>query len=457
MKDFFIKIPKVIYVIFFLSIFVRLILLVALLAHGGQSSLLLEDSIDYKYLGDSLLAHHEYAINGVTEAFRGPGYPIFFLLLGWFSLPFWFGSVLQIIVASFVPVFIYFLAKKFIYLSDRFSFFAACLVIFEPIQIFYSVVLMPDLFFSIFFMLGLFFLMKWLINQNLKYAIWAGVFIGVSNYFRPAGLYFLIAVLLSFPLFMFFKKIPIRKSWHLALCVVGVVLVMMPWYVRNYVAFNEVGFVSAGAYNLYVYSAASTMSLATGDTLQHSMEFLASELKKNAPDHKNPSSFKNEEYLNHKSKEIIFAHPTAYLKSYFLGLNTFLFSGNYHYLLSKYNVIDVPKNVSFSLYFAQNGFLAGISEIMSVIINPYFFLALLGKIFWVIVVLGSIVGAWFYRKNITAFVFFLALLYFCVTILSTTLGVEARHRYMLNPLIFLFFTAMISHIYDRFVRCRTRI
>jgi hypothetical protein len=165
--------------------------------------------------------------------------------------------------------------------------------------------------------------------------------------------------------------------------------------------------------------------------------------------------FRNGEYLVGRTIEVVRAHPIDYLSTYFLGLNTLWFSNNYHYFLYKYGFITLPESrPSFSMILAGGGPMAVIRELWKIGLHPYVITAILGKLLWLILVFGSLLGAGTSFKNdrnVLAFTYLLLVIYFSATILSTGIGVEQRHRYPLNPLIFIFFTTMAYSFYEKYL------
>jgi hypothetical protein len=154
-------------------------------------------------------------------------------------------------------------------------------------------------------------------------------------------------------------------------------------------------------------------------------------------------------FYESRSKEIISQYPLVFVRTYLAGLNNFLFSGTYHFLLSKYGVVSVPERISFSFYVNENGIGAAFTKFAPLLFTPYFFLAAFGKVIWFVLIAGSLIGAWIHRRNPLAILFVASLAYFCVTTVSVTIGAEARQRYMLNPLIFIFFAAYASVVWTR--------
>jgi hypothetical protein len=254
------------------------------------------------------------------------------------------------------------------------------------------------------------------------------------------------------------RSMRLRFVGHFVLLGITMFIMMLPWYMRNYRNFGHFDFVSSTAYNAFVYPAAASEAAMTGQEYTVVKQRLLSELRQAAPNPENPSSLENKDYLLDVTKHQVITYRKGFANTYFLGLNTFLFSGNYHYLFYKYGVIAPPqKIISFSMSLASDGVGTTLSKLSTMALQPYVFLALIGKLFWIVMVLGSIIGAYFYRKHPVGILFLISIAYFSFTILSVTIGVEARHRYMLNPLIFLFFTAMIGVLYDRYLGRHSRI
>lgn len=449
--------PRAALLIFAVAVALRLLVLGGLLMYDGERALIWGDTVRYQMLANSVLEGNGYSYRGEPEAYRPPGYPAFFILVESLHIPFWIAALLQVLVSSLIPVAAYFAALHFLNLRRHFAVLAGLLCAIEPVQAYYGTVLLPDVLFSALFLGGLMLVLKWIEKQDLRLLLSAGILLGLSNYIRPAGLYFVAIMSAVLMLRLLRTRLLKEKFWHVALFVISFVLVLAPWYVRNYAQFGEIGFVSAGAYNLYVYGAASTEALATGKSYEETYDAFAADLKKEAPDPKNQWSFSNIDYMNARSKSVILTHPTAFLKTYLAGLNHSLFAGAYHFLLAKYGLIDVPERISFSFFLNDKGIAATATKFIPLIATPYFFLAAAGKILWFILVALSLFGAWKYRQSALALIFFVTLLYFAFTMISVTVGSEARHRYALNPLIFIFVAAALSDIWSRFRQWRNRV
>ncbi len=435
--------------VFLLSTAAKLLVLVFLMGQaGGVENLILGDSGHYLELARSTLAGTGYWYEGHIESFRAPGYPLylgFFLATG---IPLVVASLFQILVASLLPVLVVACGVRYLKLPLAWATAAGVLTALEPVLTFYAVALMPDVFFAVGTFAALLLLVRWHERGRLRDIILAGVLIGLANYMRPAMLYFpLFFAVLALGVYVVKRRLTKKRLVHIMLFILVPVAVMSPWYLRNYVEFGVPGFVSAKGFTVYRYSAASVESIATGVPFDEVTQSLLARARAEAP-LPNLESFEDEPYLLAASKALIAAHPVAYVQSYLLGLNTFWFSGNYHYLLAKYGLISRPTTrTSFSLVLATQGIGGVLDVVWARIESPYLLIAIFGKVLWLVVGLFALVGLLLYRRTPFALITLVLALYSCATILATTIGVEARHRYYLNPLLFLFFVATLYLLY----------
>lgn len=445
-------IPRDVWIIFGIALIARLFLLSALLISGGESTLVWADTTRYLALAQNTLDGIGFVHKGVPDAYRAPGYPMYLMPFLALDLPLWFASCIQIVLSSLIPVGAYYLARNYLHLSRRWVLGVGIIAAIEPVQVYFGTVLLPDTLFAIFFLVSLFFVLRWLSLYDIRSAVWAGVFLGLANYFRPAGLYFAFVIVVLCALYAWRTVNTRMKLAHFGAFMGMLILVLAPWYVRNYMQFGVPDFVSASSYNLYVYGAASTFALAQEKTYEETNTMFLAQLRAEAPDRENRWSLKNVEYLEARSKEVITRYPLFFVRNYLAGLNNFLFSGMYHSLLARHHMITVPERISFSFYLNDKGVWATIVKFSPLILTSYFFLAAAGKILWLMLIFGALWGAWIYRRNPLAVLFLASFAYFCLTVISVTIGAEARQRYALNPLIILFCFALLAAAYERFLR-----
>ena len=101
--------------------------------------------------------------------------------------------------------------------------------------------------------------------------------------------------------------------------------------------------------------------------------------------------------------------------------------------------------------------MALVKKILETVNTPYGFVALSGKIGWVILTSGAIMEALRRRKESLGFFFLVILAYFILANIPMALSIEGRHRYALNPLIFLLFLSLYRRIFSGRVSLSKRL
>ncbi|MEX0931917.1 MAG: glycosyltransferase family 39 protein [Candidatus Paceibacterota bacterium] len=461
-KEFYTENKKAILIILGLGIGIRLILLVSLLVYGGTNTLIWGDTAQYLNLAQNVVEGDGYIydkFDGLPNAYRPPGYPAYLMPFVYFGIPLWVASIPQILLSTLVGVLVFFLARKYLHFGVLTSTFAGLLTVLEPMQAYYSVVLLPDILTTVLLLVGLLYIFSFLEKTHWMHLGIGAVLLGISLYIRPVALYLGVLLLVAYTLRDYWRgKIVWIRTGALLFVVVVMMFAMMPWQARNLNVFGVADFVSAGAYNFFTYGATFTNAVAKGIGYDESLEELRTRYEGGLPDKNDRRSMKNNEYYNTVSKEVILNNPVPYTTAYLIGLNTFFFSGNYHQILKHHGLIDAPqRGLSFSLILSNEGPVAVLKTLGKHVFTPYVGLALFGKIFWVLISVGAFIGMWLFRKHEFTFMACIVTLYFCATLLQTTMGVEARHRYTLNPLLFLYFSAMLSYVYAYYIRRRTAL
>ncbi len=441
--------------IFIISFLSRILVFLYLFIKFGEEAIVWGDSVRYLGSGESIL-RGVFEYGGLKEVYRTPGFPFFLSFFISLGIPVWAMSLFNILLSSFIPVFVVYFCSR-INLSGIWKKIAVGLSIFEPLMIYYSIPILPDVLFCVLLFAVIFFILKFLDVKKIKFIFIASILIGILNYVRPVGIYLSLAIFLF--LFFWIKETSLSKRFFYGLIIVLIpIITMIPWQYRNYKVFGVFEFTSALPVNLFNYAGASSLSFSANIPYQEAKLKLLEEFKNEAPYPSNQKDLRNSSYLKNKTKDIISLYPLGYIKSVIAGLNTFLFSGNYHYLLMKYEIIDRPEEIkSYSFIWAKEGASGLLKVVLKDISSPYTLIAFLGKIFWIIIVLASLLGGLIKRKDPLSVLFLIILLYFCSTILSVGIGVEARHRFALNPLIFIFSSVMMKFIYERFIRSRSAI
>ncbi len=177
----------------------------------------------------------------------------FFLIFGKTA----FAAKLPSIIIScfFLPLVVYFIAKELT--GSKFPGFAAGLgVLFYPVIFEESLQSLSDVLYSFVVCAGVLFSMKALDDERFFYPL--GVFMGLSYYAKGSGL-------ILIPGHILFQVIARRSVKKILISLFIAFLILLPWFIRNYVHFRDplfstqrfissyIGFEGweAGAYDLY--------------------------------------------------------------------------------------------------------------------------------------------------------------------------------------------------------------
>ncbi len=441
---------KKIGVVFLVAIAVRVIVLLWLYLTVSEQSIIFGDTTRYLTLADNTLAGVGYVYDGILETFRLPGYPAFLMLLRILHLPLIAGSLIQIVFASGIAVWAMWFARVKLKLSEHAAFFVGIIAAVEPIQVYYSVILLPDVFFTVAFLVAITYAMRWIEAPSVRDAVIVGMAIGIGNYFRPAMLYLPIFIAVMFLGRAIVRKTSIGQALTASLIIAAVSFaILSPWYVRNKIQFDHFELISMREYMLYVYGAGATDASYRNIPYETAKQELLARARAEAPD-SNIATFANGEYYGEKAREIIYAHPFRFAQLYALGVGTFWTAGNYQYLFKSMGWLAPPsKSISYTMLLGSEGPVVAVKTFMSRITEPFILVALFDRVFWASIFALCILGLWKYRTTAVGWFVLILFAYFSATILSTIIGVEARHRYAVNPIIFAFAVAAIAAIYSR--------
>lgn len=196
-------------------------------------------------------------LDGSPHFFRVPGYSLFLsLAYKLFAFSEKIAMWIQLFVGSFLPLLVFFLSLVLfpgvIWLAKASSIFSALHIGF----VLFSGFMMTESLFCLFFFLFLLLFLQIVFKgrfpssisrlrqsfgaQDLRRASFlAGVFLGCAAMFRPVGHYLLIVSLLI----LLFQNITFKKKWKLGvLLCVGWLLIVFPWFARNYFLTKHVFF-----------------------------------------------------------------------------------------------------------------------------------------------------------------------------------------------------------------------
>ena len=442
--------------IYVIAVGVRVLILVLILWFFGNVRLTeLADGPKYMRLATTLLARHAFVdpmvAGDLPEDVRPPGYPAFLAFFLLFKTPLWAISLVQILVTSLCAVYAMRLARRMA-LSPRVAYAAGIITALEPLQALHSVILSSDAFGSLTFLLFFYFLVLFWQEEKLRHLMYAVVFLAAFNYVRRVGVYlgFAMGPLLVMAAFI------LRRRWRnmlvpATLFIVSFFLLLMPWMARNYYASGHFAFSSSLSRVLFYNAGGAVAAARDGTTFEQAKTKLENEIVPRLPEPRDIESFKNGPLYRDYARRIILANPVQYLKLYFFALNTFFTSGNYHYLLKYFGVIDAPREGvrSFTLLFASHSLGDSWAAVRIFVAQSYGLIALLGRIFWIPLFLGSLLSCLYlwrvYPASRFALMTYLVIVVYSAAMIGAHIeGTEARHRMYLDPLMFVFGSAGLS-------------
>lgn len=426
----------------FLTAFVlRFVLFVVILFFVGQSGLMLGDSKQYIGLAQSLADGNGFMLDGKPFFFRTIGYPgILAIGLKLFrSLP--FIIFLQLILASYLPLIVLRIGRA-LGLGERTSRIAAWMTAIEPHLIFYSVMVLTETTYTFIFLLAILSAFLAMQTNKKKYAVATGVYIGLGMLIKP--------LLQFFPLFLipFFLPFWRKISWKQTLmhiCIISGITgaLLAPWIIHNKNVHDSTSLSNQGSVAALFYLGTSIVSV------RDHISYPAAEAKVKADFEQKHGEGKTELEKNalYAKEAFSYMQQNPLIVARIFAINTFTLwtSSNYNSFLHYYHVTPplTHKNLPPTHYVAQGRYLDLAKALGEILTQPFYSIGLLGRMLWIVLTILFVQGfckAWVrLPKQRLEFVLIAALCaYLTATIWVDGLGIEARLRFMLIPIEFLF-------------------
>lgn len=251
-----------------------LILLLALCLRGGllvmawnhPAAVVTPDTAGYVQLSDSL-GEGDFSLDGKSEIFRTPGYPLFLLAAAPLGQKHWWHGVLAAqVVLDVLLVYLTYLLGWMV-LGRRAGLWAAALQAFSAVAIASSLRMLSDGMFAALATLAILLLVHHVRSGRMWSLVSAGIALGAACYVRPVGqamLAMLTAAMLARAGWAWYSSrtparapVPATSRSALAgaalLAVVGLAA-LSPWVVRNGMKADYWGFSSFAADSVYFYA-----------------------------------------------------------------------------------------------------------------------------------------------------------------------------------------------------------
>jgi 4-amino-4-deoxy-L-arabinose transferase-like glycosyltransferase len=447
---------------------VRLILLVvsiarlpSTLARTGLNTLVQGDTDSYLEPGRNLLLHGSYASGGMPELFRTPGYSLFLAITSFAGVP---AAAAANVLLSLLSVFLVWKLGRAVFRNDRIALGAAWIFAFEPLSVLNSVLLLSDTLFLVLFLLSMERLVVFLRTLRLSVLVAAGLWLTAATFVRPVTYYLPVALALGMFLVLWRQRaLPSQPAlapgifWKApAVLLISVLPWLAAWQVRNWVETGYSGFSSITEQNFYFYIAADVLAQSEHRSLYDvQAELLArcgpgcgelAYLGKSFPAAAPAPSGWNQgwglAFLHSESLRIIRAHFGIYLRSSVTHVLQVAFNpgeGSFNLLLDPLESMDIAN--SFRYKGPVQGLISLAHTYPWIVVEKAFFSA-------VLVGLYLLAARGLFRTGLRDVSIWLllgtSLYFFAISAVAGGVGVTARYRLPMMPVVCLLAAAGVS-------------
>lgn len=213
------------------------------------------DANGYHKLAKTIINHHRFAydVKSESEVLRTPGYPLFVsLIYVLFGIRPWVVLLFQILFDTSICFIFFSIIQRL--LDTKIALISSLLYSLDPLFTLYSCMLISDIFFVFFIVLGFYFFIRGIINKGSKSSLiffgFTGFFLGFATLIRPISLYlpFLYVVFL-----LIHYRYKIKPTVQYAITILFFfILTLIPWIYRNYTNFNNFSISTSFSYNLLI-------------------------------------------------------------------------------------------------------------------------------------------------------------------------------------------------------------
>ena len=453
--------PRILFLILVAAVVVRVGLFAWVLVFGvGESITSYGDGKGYIELATNLAQGNGFVtLNQATQelevqTLRAPGLPF---LLAPFTLfengLVIYGFILAILSGILLPFFTYHIGTRLF--TNGPALIAAALVAFEPHMVWFSFVTLSEIPFLLAFMGGIYCVVLYRSTFSSAW-IAAGLLLGSAVLIRPPFLpIFGILVIGTAAWSLMVRNSKLAQ--RIGILIAGIAIVLLPWSVRNFSHTGSFAISAMGWYNLYFDYVSSIYVIEDG------VDFGVEKNRRaeNPPPGVPRSEIQSTTYSGHfrnAALEEMWAHKGTVVKLESLLLFTFFTNDSYYYYLRRYGLIDersLEKHTAASHSMLAQG-MAGVRPVVDELMRQRF-IPIFGRVFTIIIVLLALWGLITHRRN--QMVWLLAAMIGVTALVSTTLGlgVEARLRLPVQPLMFMLAGAGLYRVvlwYD-YVRSRS--
>ena len=256
------------------------------------------DSYDYLRLAQALLDNHHFGSQDQLEIFRPPGYPFILLCFKTMTSLLAIPTLFQVLLDGLLCCLLWYLAGQLYSWS-----LANVSLAFQSLSLVsavYATQVLSDSIFTLFLFLFLIVFSRIVSSSRFenRTCLIGGILIALMAYLRAITLLY---VFIPIAILIFSKRV--KES----LVIAAVLIVMLsPWYLRNYYHVGYPHFSSVGAINLYRYNACLLQARETGLAFNQQQSLIDSELDELT------SQQSRADYAMSRGKAIILSQPLTY-------------------------------------------------------------------------------------------------------------------------------------------------
>ncbi|MSR76401.1 MAG: hypothetical protein EXS68_02315 [Candidatus Ryanbacteria bacterium] len=410
--------------IFFICVvLIKLFVLLVSLVLLGQGHFFWGDSLTYIHSAESLLEEGVYG-----DARRTPLYPL--LLAFFLGLSKSYGIVLllglQVVVAAYSAVLVRRIAALFV--KKPYPLLAAMLFAFEPLGAIINMLVLAETFLVFFLLVFAWYFLSYYKNPSRNTLIASAVALAAAVWTKPVAAY-LVVIPLCFLIFVLKKKRP--AALYAAIYCAAI----LPWVFFVYSHFHFFGISAQGENNACGYMLTSVFSTEyrTDPSDMDASLF--------------PSAFTQARASctgTLSSIRIALQYPESFGKTLFLSTLSMLTNEGYAILFQNApeESLKAHHNYLTLAVFADAHWYTKIKGAVGELRPRELFIVGAGKLFWIVITLLAIGGAYRSiadRDKRWQALFLLAIVFYfiSITVISTGYGVGARLRYPINPFLFI--------------------
>lgn len=336
---------KLIIIIGIICLLIRLFLFIIVgpwNPNAAEKAILKRDALEYHNFAVSLIKDHRFVcVDGghgpyfKSDSLRTPLYPVFVgIIYIIFGIKPWIVLLFQIFLDTASCILLFITIRDM--LNLRIALYAGIFYAIDPFLILWANNLFGETLLIFFCVLALYSYSKALVlDYEKKWIVFSAAAFGLACLVKPIMLY--VPIVIAIHLIVFLRR-NIKKALKTAGIFVFVfILILLPWFIRNYIVYNSFSLSSSGGYNLLMlYAGPIKMEredIQTEEILYEKMSEEANNMMiKEGITPEDLNDFQKSKYWHKLAMQYINRYPLSFTKHYILGIvRSFFCLGTMHY------------------------------------------------------------------------------------------------------------------------------